>query len=273
MKNFLAGKDGVYEGIPDATYHAIDRISNSGLSRVKRSLAHYRYSSLSASSDALIFGRAFHAANLTPKEFEEQFVTFDGDRRTKEGKDAWAKMVEQYGENVLKQGDLETILAMRISVFGNPTAKALLESEGPTELSLLWNCEGVDAKARIDKYIPEGGILVDLKTTRNAHPEAFAKSIVSYGYHRQAAFYLYAAASAGLAANRFLFVAIEKEKPYGCGVYELSYNAIMQGHAEILELIAAYKDALETDEWPSYGTDVITLDLPRWAQTEDEDDF
>ena len=225
-----------------------------------------------APTDALLFGRAFHSANLTPKAFEDDYRVFNGDRRTSAGKADYAAMVQQHGENILTQGDLETILAMRLSAHLNPSAKALLTADGDTEVSILWNCEGARAKARIDKYLPVDGTLVDLKTTRNASPGAFSKSIYQYGYHRQAAFYLYAARTMGLLAKRFLFVAIEKEAPYGVAVYELTDEALDAGLREALGLIEIYKECLATGRWPSYGSEIISVDIPNWAYEEAGDE-
>jgi len=267
--SFLRGVEGVYRNIPEGVYHGKDdAISNSGLGRIKRSPAHFKFGGGSGSSDALMFGRAFHSALLTPHEFEMNYVTFDGDRRTTAGKEAYAKMIQLHGDSVMKAGDMETILAMRLAGYMNPVAKGLLEAKGECELSILWNCEGVLAKSRIDKYLEADGILMDLKTTRNAHPEAFSKSIYQYGYHRQAAFYLYAARVMGLVAHRFIFVAMEKEPPYGVAVYELTQEALAAGLTEALDLIATYRTCLETNTWPSYGSDIISVDLPSWAYSE-----
>jgi len=272
IKQFLAGKDGVYYNVPESLYHGLDRVSNSALSRLKRSPAHYRYSSFDGSTEARLFGRAFHSALLTPDVFKSEYATFEGDRRTTGGKKAYAELVKTHGENVIRKGDVETIVAMRQSILQNTSASLLLSAEGKTEVSVLWNCEGVPAKSRIDKHIPSEGILVDLKSTRSAHPDAFAKSVASYGYYRQAPFYMHAAASSGLSADRFIFIAVEKDPPYGVGVYELSYGAFMQGHAEIMDLIRTYKQCSDQDAWPSYGNDIMTLDLPRWAAYEVEEE-
>lgn len=269
---FLRGEPGVYRSVSDSVYHAFPAISNSGLGKIRRSPAHYKYGEGKEATDALIFGRAFHSAIGTPADFEKDFVTWEGDRRTTAGKEAYAKLVEKHGENLIKTADLTAILAMRGALMENPVAKSLMDMAGEPELSILWDCEGVLAKSRIDKYVAKDGLLVDWKTTRNAHPEAFAKSVYQYGYHRQAAFYLWAARAMGLKADRFLFVAIEKEPPYGNGVYELSDAALRSGLAEVIDLIGVYKTCLETNTWPSYGTDIITLDLPAWAAEESLDD-
>lgn len=278
---FLKNKLGVYGGIPEDVYHAkSDAISNSGLGRIKRSPAHFKFGGEGGQSDALLFGRAFHAALLTPAEFQANYVTFDGDRRTAAGKAQYADLMEKHAGSVMKAGDMDTILQMRLSAMENPVAQSLLSVPGDPELTILWNCEGVLAKSRIDKYIDKrneyggdhemtgGGILVDLKTTRNAHPDAFSKSIYQYGYHRQAAFYLYAARTMGLTAHRFVFIAIEKERPYGVAVYELTQEALSQGLSEALDLVAVYRTCLASNQWPAYGTDIIEVGLPTWAQEE-----
>ncbi len=70
------------------------------------------------------------------------------------------------------------------------------------------------------------------KTCRDASPSGFKKAIRNFSYHQQAAFYLDAAASAGLTeVDRFQFLAIQKSHPYPYAVYELSDEAIEYGRS------------------------------------------
>lgn len=272
LEAFSAGVVGVYEDIPEDAYHAHAAISNSGLSRINKSLAHFRYGGSSPSTDAQVFGRAFHAMCEDPKTFSDRYTVFNGDRRSSAGKEAYARAVEQYGENIIKAADYEAIFAMRRSMLSKDVTRRLVEMQGQNELSLLWDGLGPLAKSRFDKYVGPAGLIIDFKTTRDASPKAFSRAIYQFGYHRQAAFYLEAARSLGMPAERFIILAVEKTPPYACAAYELQDEALSAGMGEILTLMDAYKTALETDTWPDYPDEITMVNLPAWAYSEEYED-
>jgi exodeoxyribonuclease VIII len=115
--------------------------------------------------------------------------------------------------------------------------------------------------------------VVDLKTTTDASPAGFAKSVATFRYHVQASHYL-----AGLhGAERFVFIAVEKTAPYAVAVYELDAAALAAGEQLRQRDIRVIADCQATKEWPGYGDDCQTLALPSWALRTDgaftSDDF
>jgi hypothetical protein len=80
-------------------------------------------------------------------------------------------------------------------------------------------------------------------------------------YQLQAAHYL-----AGTLAKRFIFVAVEKNYPFGIGVYELDAEALIHGSIARHNALQRIQDCRAIGEWGHGYTDGIqTLQLPGWA--------
>ena len=82
----------------------------------------------------------------------------------------------------------------------------------------------VDLNAGVADFA--GGCILDFKTTLDARPSEFERSIFKYGYHRQGAMYLEAAAAHGIPAKHYVIIASEKVPPYGTCIYRLTEGAI-----------------------------------------------
>lgn len=232
-----------------------------------QSPAHYQ-ASLKESHEptkAMLIGSAVHAAVLEPDLFASEYIAWSGaDKRTKIGKEEWAQ-VEASGKNILSMDDYCNVSAIAKAVRQHETAGKLLK-EGTAEVSLFTEIEDVPSKCRMDWLRP--GVIVDLKTTDNASPTGFAKSISNYSYDIQAAWYLDCCQSAGLDIETFVFVAVEKAPPYAVGLYELDYASLDVGRSKYQRALSLWKHCAAIDEWPGYSDDIITLQLPAWAMRE-----
>lgn len=256
--------------MPAEAYHADMALSKSGLDQFKKSPAHYRAwrdgLTKPESTPAMEFGSAFHAAVLEPSKFASEYTVFDGDRRTKAGREDYERL-QATGVTVLSKDSMDTIKAMQLAVLAHPTARKILGWDIRTEVSVfdLWN--DIRVKGRID-ILPEGEyahVLCDLKTTSDASPAGFAKTAAQLRYHVQAAWYLRFFS----ARLKFIFIAIEKVAPYEVGVYELDTAAIAAGEAEIERQLDMFKSCQDFDSWPGYSTQLQTLSLPSWAFKQD----
>ena len=263
---------GVYPRIPSEDYHRWKALSNSHLSELRRSPAHLLArlrGEAKPETPALRLGRAIHAAVLEPEVFVERYVQAPLiDKRTKDGKEAWAVLVEAYGAgNVLSPEDYVTCNAMRESVWRKQAAKTLLGTEGEAELSVVWDNDGILSKARADRmsWKLKGGTIVDLKSTQDASLAAFEKSIFNFGYHRQGAWYLQGFGARKVEVAHYCIIAVEKDPPYEVGVYRLTEEALNAGWKEIEPLLDVYRKCLETNEWPGFPDRVVDIALPAWA--------
>ncbi len=163
-------------------------------------------------------GEALHALLLEPEVFESQYLVLDGsvpsnkvlserEAMTREWLDAW-----QWAALVKARDAI-------VACTQGPLADWL--GRGEKELSIYWTDEaGSKWKARPDCFTEE--IVLDLKTTADCRPEAFARTRERLAYDLQAAHYVEAVLRLTGRRPRFAFVAAELEPPYAVFVHELA---------------------------------------------------
>lgn len=262
---------GVYAGVPFDTYHAWDACSSSRLGRLARSPAHLRAyldGQVDDETAAKTSGRLLHTAVLEPERFRTTVVRGpEGDGRTKAVRDARVAL-EAAGKTVVAPAEYNRIIAMRDRLLAHATVQQLLERAfSPTELSIVWDADGLLCKARLDLPIPSLGTILDIKTARDARPSEFAKAVFNFGYARQAAHYLNGTAVHWPATfDLFVYVVVESEPPHEVAVYELDADALELARREVDMLRARYRACIETGEWPGYDVDVQRIGLPAWGR-------
>ena len=144
----------------------------------------------------------------------------------------------------------------------------LLSLEGHNELSgFVADPEtGVICRHRFDK-LTKSGIAIDLKTTLDGRNDAFSRSIQSYGYHIQNAFYYdqYELITGNQLTN-FLFIVVESESPYAAKLYRLDNESIEIGRSIYREALNKYAKCRESGIWDSYESNGIEdISIPSWA--------
>lgn len=247
-------------------YHAHPALSASGIKALAKSPAHYQASLIyREETPAMRLGTAFHTAVLEPDRWMADYYRLDFDRRTKEGKQRAAEL-ESNGIITLSPDDYETVQRMRDAVMAHRTASELLRMPGKAESSHFENLDGIACKCRPD-WLTDDGIIIDIKSTVNAHPSEFGRSVINFGYHLQAVHYLRVLWQT---ATRFVFIAVEKTPPYGVSVHVLDSEAMEFAFAQHDRLLALYKTCRETDSWPCYGDEIYITSLPTWAYRNEE---
>jgi len=247
----------------NADYHADPAISASHLHAVAASPYHYWSRFInpdrppSVQTAAMKLGSLTHCAVLEPDELASRYGIAP-DRRTNAGKAAVAAM-EAAGIEAVTAPEMEQAMAMAASVRSHQAAATLLR-DGKAEQSFWFDdiATGLRCKCRPDWYT--GSTIVDLKTTVDASPKGFAKSVAQWRYHVQQSHYL-----AGTFAERFVFIAVEKSYPYAVGVYELDADAVQFGDYERRNNLQTIADCRAISEWPGYGNIIQPLSLPKWA--------
>jgi exodeoxyribonuclease VIII len=249
----------------NADYHADPAVSASHLHAVAASPYHYWSRFInpdrppSVQTAAMKLGSLTHCAVLEPDELSKRYGIAP-DRRTNAGKAVAAEM-EAAGIEAVTASEMEQAMAMAASVRSHQAAAALLR-DGKAEQSFWWDDTptGLRCKCRPDWYA--GNTIVDLKTTTDASPKGFARSVAQWRYHVQQNHYL-----AGTFAERFVFIAVEKTYPYAVGVYELDEAAALYGETERRNNLQTIADCRAISEWPGYGNTIQPLSLPSWALT------
>lgn len=246
------------------TYTDINALNNTGMKYLQQSPAHYRAwraGLLDAeSTPAQLFGAAVHCRILEPDDFHRRYARFEGDRRTKAGKAAWAE-IQLSGKAAFNARDWEAIQAIYDAVMLHPAAAHLVENSHH-EIARTWTDDdtGAACKGIADMLDMATWTLTDLKTTLDAGPDGFKTALARYQYHRQGAFYL-----DGFKAAAFNIIAVEKAPPYAVAVYRLPPYVLNFGRDIYKPLAALYQDCIESDRWPAYDSGVNDMHLPAWA--------
>jgi hypothetical protein len=272
-----AHEPGIRFDEPVEDYHRkrLGVASKSGLDQVAKSPAHYRAWALGAeqpTTPAMKFGSAFHMAVLEPAKFCERYVTAPDFRvhghpssnAYKHAKAQW--LADNAGLEMIDQDDMERINRMAEALRAHPLARNLLAG-GTPEASLKWTDPdtGLACKGRVDYWLPEIGVAVDLKTTESAKPSTFARSVAAYRYHVQDVFYSRGFSEIGQAIRHFLFVAVEKEAPHLVSVCYCDDAARERGEQLVQRDMATLAECVRTDTWPGYGDELQPLQLPAYA--------
>jgi exodeoxyribonuclease VIII len=256
----------VVQGMPNAAYHAHDSISKSSLDSILRSPAHFKYRRFVEPTRAMEIGTAIHTALLEPDRFITEYVLLENvkDRRAAEYKQA----VEKHGtEKVLTSPEVLTVAGMQQSVTSHPVASLWLQKKGYRELSIFAQdpVTGINVRIRPDALTTDGHIL-DLKKTQDARPSGFSRTVATYRYHVQAAFYsdVYQWAT-GQKAQSFRFIVVEESLPHACMVYRLDDFSLEEGRRVYRQALNLYAECLESDKWDAYPcSDDEIISLPDW---------
>lgn len=267
---------GIIPGIPIEEYHRHGSVSKSQLDQLAKSPAHYLASLTTPRKEtpAMRIGSLFHGLVLEPERVKIAVAPVC-DKRTKEGKATWeAFCLENAGAEIVTADEGEMLNGMAASIKAHPAASALLSGDGIAEGSCFWFDErsGELCRCRPDFYRRDLGIIVDLKTTDDASPEAFAKSIAKYGYHRQNAMYVDGVeAATGDFVKGFVFVVTEKSAPYCTAVYSLDMQGIEVGRDQYKRLLLDLADCKIAKKFPGYSDRIEVLSLPAWEVRKYED--
>ena len=247
--------------LSNAEYHANPAVSASHLHAVDINPYHYfkRYidsDRIVEPTVAMRFGSLAHTAILEPDELNKHYACCS----SRKGSNQYNELVEK-GIEPVSQSYWDQVHAMRDAVRSHPVVAWLL-SEGKAEQSVFWHDDefNLDCKCRPDWW--NGSVIVDLKTTTDASPNAFAQSVHKYRYHCQQMHYL-----RGTSAERFIFIAVEKQYPYQVALYELDDDATDIGEALRQRDMKRIQLCKERNDWPGYSKEVELLSLPKHGNT------
>ena len=208
-------------------------------------------------------GTAVHAFFLENNKFYDEYIFRpEGlNARTKEGKE-WIK--ENQGKKILSYEWKENLEKMKQSILDSP-AEIIYNNDNYSELSFFWDdLYGIRGKCRPDCLSYNDRFVLDLKTTQDASPKGFQKSIGGFGYHIQAAWYLRGLRKLGIKVDEFLFVAIEKTAPFCVGVYRADKEMLEEGDKKVEEALNIIQQCNRNRHWADYTPEILDISLPPW---------
>jgi hypothetical protein len=177
------------------------------------------------------------------------------------------------GKVILKHDEAQTVLAMAASLRANKLATALL-THGESEVTLAWQDEktGVWLRARPDFLPHKKQIIPDLKTCADGSEQGFSRAISNNGYAIAAAVYLEGIRVIfGEADRAWVHIAIEKEDPHVCALWQLPPEDILRGHHLFRRAVNIFADCQRSGVWPGYADEPAMCGLPGWERKNIDD--
>lgn len=188
--------------MPEEKYHALERLSSSGIKKVLVSAQDFWKTSWMNEDKEEVEKRAFHEGKAYHKRLLEGKEAFNQtyvikpkcDRRTKEGKNIYNEWLERQIEDYVEvETDVKKYIDAAIHRIETKPKLAKYFTGGIAEVTLLWDDPetNVPMKARIDYITDE--FFVDLKTFSNSQGKniqhVITSQIANYKYYVQAAVY------------------------------------------------------------------------------------
>lgn len=181
--------------------------------------------------------------------------------------------------------------------------------DGMSEITAFWDeeseCGPVRCRAKMDHVIPARGIIWDLKTIHNAHPRQCQRNIIDYTADVQFAAYTSALRTIDpdvAGREKMYFIFVESEDPFCVTVVELDGSMRQFGEDRWRRGVETWatclaewnripeserflprkpdgddEDRVEFDmsvvtrAWAPYVTNVVLLDVPAWAQYQENE--
>lgn len=272
----MSTETGVVHGIPEAEYHSMPGLSQSGAKLLLDCPARYRHE-MDNRTEARHYdvGHAVHT-----KVLGVGMDVASIDLASRRGK-AWAEheaAARAAGHVPMLAAEVAEVDAMAEAVLDHAEARALMERPGTSEVSLFWTEDAqagwdtvdVPCRGRVDRLTEHDGapLAVDLKTTtKSSAPLAWRSSVLDYGYDIQAAGYDRGHRAATGQALPMTHIVVEKRAPWIVAVYPpMPEDYLARGEARWLDAVQLYATCTTTDTWPGRPGLSTYPALPAWAR-------
>ena len=232
------------------------------------------------SNEAMDFGTAVHMALLEPARFAESYclVPMDAPKPNSKPLEDYKKVTDKHiatakwwadfeartkGKTVLDPKDAARLERIKARCQEVPAVRQALETF-EKEKAYVWG-ESPKFKARLDLVDEANGVIIDIKTTRDASQRAFTQQALQNRYDIQFLHY----ARALQKPVSFYVIAIESDTGE-VALYnfdEIIYSKFTQQRYEMALAIA--QEVLQMKQCPpKYTAEIVKLNLPEWALKE-----
>jgi len=250
-------------------------LSYSSLKEFRKSPEHFvQYlEKKKAPSEAMILGSLVDRMVLTPGTWQDEFTVMPHfDRRTKEGKEGFAKFTEENkGKTFVEEDVIIKAEFITAKVMQNEQAKEILSRLTQTQETIFYTDKetGLKMVAKLDGR--GDNIIMDLKTCASADPEEFAKAAINFGYPLQAGVYAEAVRNRFFKFPDYYFICVETSAPYGISVCKASDDFVELGKQQLRKALEEFKYCLDNKLFHQsyefrnlFGPHI--LELPPWAK-------
>ena len=220
-------------------------------------------------------GSAAHALLLG--EDDQVDVIEKPDFKTKAAKEARDASLEA-GRNPVLQHVYDQacgmVRAARAQLEHHEEGYLALRPDNATETTLVWQQNDVWCRCRVDILPPEGGLIMDYKTTSaSANPEEWArKGLWDTGAYLSAASYRDAIkAVRGLEGWEQRYIVQETNPPYALSVIGLDPASQAYADAQWQRALHVWRWCMKHDVWPGYPGRTAFAELPPWLERQMED--
>lgn len=219
-------------------------------------------------TDSMRAGSILHALLLGASD---EVVTVDYDAfRTNEAK-AERDTIEESGRIAVSQNEASKFDDAKNAITRQISNLLPVYYDAPhmTELSVMYNFNGVECQSRYDWISPEYGLIIDLKKTNDASRENIERQIANYSYDVQDRMYTYAAEKAWPEIDwTFLFIFFENNAPHHVHIGPIAPPAQETGEAKALIASEQWRACLDkgaaVENWPDYGYSEDGFSVPFW---------
>lgn len=225
----------------------------------------WRHSSGRESTRAMDLGTLIHAAILEPNVPLDDIAAVSpfADFRTKAAQE-WKADQREMGKMIATEEDIRAASGCE-QVFAEDYSQRFA-GDYKTEVAVFGVIGATQIKGMIDLVPDNLDVLVDLKTTaRIGNLRDVANTIISRGYHWQAALYLdlWNAAS-GENRTRFVICFIEVAAPHESAWVEISPELIEAGRVGYMNGIAKWQSCVAVDVWPRQHEGITLIEKPAY---------
>jgi hypothetical protein len=198
-----------------------------------------------------VVGSGLHEVILEPHQFHENYIVAPKfDMRTTVGKQGYAEFKKtSEGKTLLFEDEFEMIINMGEMASKNDTFVELIKNSA-REVSCYNTDEatGLKIRTRPDSLWVERSTITDLKSCLDSSPKKFRSDVYNLGYNVTAAFYM-----DFCEIDRYIFSALEKEKPNQMALYMLDDDLVQRGRETYRIALTLMKWCRENDYYPDYS--------------------
>lgn len=261
--------------MPDEAYHASNGVSKSKIWAIETKtpfLARYEVREEKPHFD---FGHAAHIAILEPDRLEDAVMRgpmseTQPNEEARSNSTVWKHAMDEAaytGRILLKPSQFDLVMQVRDLAGTVPELELMRDGTTLVEAS----CYGIDpetglvVRCRPDLYNVNHKLMVDIKNLTSAAPSDFERDVGKFGFHMQDAAYQETwNRHSGYEVEGFWFLAFEKSNPPQVAAYELTPEAVAEGHARWRRGLQTWADCEANGEWPSYPKGIQRVGLRRY---------